>query len=1708
TVGWFTSIYPLALTTPDLDDPTQLISSVKEHLRGVPRRGIGYGLLRHITPEPATTENGEQLRALRGLPTPQVLFNYMGSAQAAASGSDLIARTLPGALAAPRNGDETGRTRSHLLQIEAFQADGGQLVFEWYYSANVHDAGTVQGLADDYITALHQLIEHCLTPEAGSLTPSDLPLARADQKMLDRLKALVPRMADAYPLAPVQQGMLFHTLQAPAGTGVYWAQGLYEFTGDMDTAVLQQAWQFVVDRHPALRSGFVWEDVPEPLQVVQERVTVPFEALDWSASDDGEQRKRRAELLREDRESGFDLAAPPLLRVYVIDRGAGRWWMVWGLFQGLCDGWSLPIVLDEVQSTYECLLRGDRPALGPVRPYRDFIEWLGAQDQDAAREFWQRHLAGFEAATPLPADRVARGHWEHERRRTELSQEVTRGLQQVARRARVTLSTVFQAGWALLLSRFSAQRDVVFGLTVSGRPPQLSGMESMVGLFINTLPLRTDVRSDESFVDWLRRLQDAQLEMQRFDYTPLTEIQKASEVTAGTPLFDSILVFRNYPESADSEDAVLKGELTESVERGGYPLMLVVDTADRLKLEIPFSATAFDGSTVDGLLEHLELMLKAVAEDPEVSVGDIPLMSDARRGAVSGLAEVGEPIAGSVVERFEERVRQSPDAVAAVCGDEQLSYRELDERASRLASLLRERGAGPGRLVAVLLPRSVDLIAAMVGVLKTGAGYVPMDPGYPAERIEWLLADAAPVVIVDQDVMRQASDHPVAGPTPRVDPEETAYVIYTSGSTGRPKGVAIPHANVLRLFSRTDKWFEYGPDDVWTMFHSASFDFSVWEIWGPLLHGGRVVVVPFEVSRSPERFARLLRDEGVTVLSQTPSAFYQLTAAHDDDPGLADGLALRWVVFGGEALDVARVAGWQAAHPQVGLINMYGITETTVHVTYLPVDEAITARGWRASPIGEPIDDLTVLVLDEQLRPVGPGMPGEMYVGGGGVARGYVNRPALTAERFVADPFHPGRRLYRTGDRARRRPDGRLEYLGRVDEQVKIRGFRIEPGEIQAVLTDHPAVRDAVVMAREDGPGGKRLVAYLVPSATEPIDVAAVREFAGSRLPRFMVPAAFVVLDDGLPLTANGKVDRRALPAPDGVAEVATEFVAPRTDTERALAEIWQQVLGLERVGAEDNFFELGGDSILSLQIVARARAAGLRVEIADVFARQTVAALAAVTRQDDTPRTAAQQGSISGAVPLTPIQHWFLSRDIGERDQWNWSGMFELVTGLDSEALARAFDALVAHHDALRMRLAFDPAQNRWEQHNAETERHEIFSTFDVSGLHGEALDEAVTARMTQAQTSIDLAGGPLIRAVLFDRGAEPPWLGITVHHLVMDAVSWNVLLEDLGTVYQGGDLGEKTTSFKDWAERLEVLAGASSTLAELPEWRDRLERQRPLPVDLDGPNTEDSTQSVRVELDAENTSALLTRAHRPYRTQINDLLLAGLLRAMSRWSGDQTVGIDLESHGREALGEDIDLSRTVGWFTSIYPVALTAPDLDDPAQLITSVKEHLRGIPRRGIGYGLLRRMTPEPAGPHDQKQLREMRKLPAPGLLFNYLGTGATAEAAGGLVTGRPADELAGPAIGPEVGRKRSHLLRIEALQTGDGRLAVEWFYSANVHRAGTVQQLADDYITALRELIEHCLSPGAGRRTPSDFPLAALDQNTLDALIRGGGKIQNG
>lgn len=1099
-------------------------------------------------------------------------------------------------------------------------------------------------------------IREVMGAELGIAKLFDEPTVAGLAAHLDLAQSARPALQRAerpekIPLSFAQRRLWFlHCLEGPSPT--YNIPVAVRLSGELDQGLLKAALYDLVCRHESLRTIFPESQGTSYQHILDADRACP--ELHVTEIAEKELSDRLAEAVR----YSFDLAAEPAFRAELFVIGPDEYVLLLLVHHIVGDGWSLTPLTRDLGTAYAARCHGRSPEWAPLAvQYADYALWqqelLGNEDDPNSLiagqlAFWKETLKNLPDQLELPTDysRPAEPSHDGDTIHFRIEPEFHKRLQELARANRVSLFMVLQSGLAALLTRLGAGTDIPIGSPIAGRNDDALG--DLVGLFINTLVLRTDTSGDPSFRELLDRVREVNLaayDNQDLPFERLVEVLNPARSRATHPLFQIMLAFQNTPDAELHLPDMESSLRINSVGSAKFDLTLEI-SEDRLADGTPngmeglleYSTDLFKRETAQALADRLMRLLEAAESDPDEQIGNLDILAPEERSSmVTDWQSVSEKIPHACLpEQFEKQAALRPDAIAVVYENQELSYAELNERANRLARMMISEGVGPEQFVALALPRSLEMAVGLLAVLKAGAAYLPLDPDYPADRIAFMLKDAQPafimtntkaanhippvenvpkIVLDDPELAEKLNTYPAGNPknkdrTQPLSPLNTAYVIYTSGSTGVPKGVMIPHQNVTRLFAATEHWFRFSSDDIWTMFHSYAFDFSVWEIWGPLLHGGRLVIVPHHVSRSPEAFLRLLVKEGVTVLNQTPSAFYQFMQAEREQPDLGQALSLRYVIFGGEALELSRLEDWYNRHPEnrPQLINMYGITETTVHVSYIELDRSMAALRAN-SLIGCGIPDLGVYVLDERLQPVPPGVAGELYVSGAGLARGYLGRPGLTSERFIADPFGPpGTRMYRTGDVARLRADGSLDYVGRADHQVKIRGFRIELGEIEAALVQHPQLEDAAVIVREDQPGDKRLAAYVIPSE-ETFDTAELRRYAAERLPDYMVPAAFVTMKE-LPLTPNGKLDRKALPAPDFAAAVTGR--GPRTPQEEILCDLFMEVLHLPRVGIDDRFFDLGGHSLLAVQLMSRIREAlGVELSIGNLFEAPTVAGLA-----------------------------------------------------------------------------------------------------------------------------------------------------------------------------------------------------------------------------------------------------------------------------------------------------------------------------------------------------------------------------------------------------------------------------------------------------------------------------------------------------------------
>jgi amino acid adenylation domain-containing protein/non-ribosomal peptide synthase protein (TIGR01720 family) len=1554
----------------------------------------------------------------------------------------------------------------------------------------------MQYLVDQYALELHALIEHCCTLQAAQATPSDFPLARVTQAQLDGLPVPAGQLDDVYPLSPMQQGLLFHTLYEQAA-GEYINQLRVDVQG-LDPERFRAAWQATVDAQDILRSGFVWQgELAQPVQIVHRHVQLPFSTLDWRDRDD--QPAALAALADAERQQGFDLSCAPLLRLLLVQTGAEQWHLIYTHHHILMDGWSNSQLLGEVLQRYS----GRTPVPGGGR-YRDYIAWLQRQDGQLSEDFWSGQLAALQEPTRLARAATAgekqSGHGDHF---LTLDVQRTQALETFARQQKVTVNTLVQAAWLLLLQRYTGHEAVAFGATVAGRPADLPGIEQQVGLFINTLPVIGAPRPDQSVGSWLQAVQAQNLSLRDFEHTPLADIQRWAG-QGGEALFDNILVFENYPIAqalSQAGQGLTFGDVG-NLEQTHYALSVAVTLGQQLALHYSFDRGQFASDVIKGISAHLLQLLEQFAVSAERSLGEIALASaqeQARQQAENHPQPY--PVDIGVHQRIAALAAESPQRTAVIFNGRRFSYGEIDQRANQLAHALVARGVGAETRVGVALPRSESVIVALLAVLKAGGAYVPLDTSYPRERLAYLIEDSGLALLisdssvsaqlpVDESVPLLELDRldlrelPIKAPQVQLDPHNLAYVIYTSGSTGNPKGVSVAHGPLAMHCQAIGQRYEMRDSDCEFHFMSFAFD-GAHERWLTSLTHGASLLIRDDTLWTPEQTYNAMIEHGVTVVA-FPPVYLQQLAEHAERVG--NPPKVRIYCFGGDAVPNASFERVKRALDPDYIINGYGPTETVVTPLIWKAGREVPC-GAAYAPIGSRIGDRSAYVLDADLNLLPQGMAGELYLGGTGLARGYLNRPGLTAERFVADPFSTnGGLLYRTGDLVRQRVDGTFDYLDRIDNQVKIRGFRIELGEVEAALQALDGVREAVVVAQEGSAGsGKRLVAYVVGDSSRADFTDELRAQLKATLPAHMVPA-YVLRLERMPLTPNGKLDRKNLPKPD-VSQLQQAYLAPQTALEQQLATIWQDVLKLEQVGISDNFFELGGDSIISIQVVSRARQAGIRFTPKDLFQHQTIAALALVAQTGEALQLIDQR-AVTGTTALLPIHQEFFAQTIPDRHHWNQSVMLKPMQALDAQLLELALDALVLHHDSLR--LEFVEQTEGWiaQYRDVAAQAGEtILWQVDVADL------DALQVLGDKAQRSLQLNGGSLIRAVLANLADGTQRLLLIVHHLVVDGVSWRILFEDLQNAYRQLSAGAsvqlpaKTSAVNAWAAALQDYAASPALQAELGFWQQQLQdASAALPYDRPhGGQQHDQALTIRRNLDKNLTRQLLQDAPAAYRTQVNDLLLTALARVMVRWTGDDHALVLLEGHGREDLFDSIDLTRTVGWFTSVFPARLS-PVAELGASL-KQVKEQLRAIPHKGIGFGALAHLG-------DEQARETLQALPAPRLTFNYLGQfdGSFAEADEALFA--PTSESGGAEVNMQ--GPLGNPLALNGKVFG-GELDLSWTYSGAMFDAATIQRLADDYVQELTALIGHCCDSGNRGVTPSDFPLAQLSQPQLDALV---------
>ncbi|HET8620272.1 MAG TPA: amino acid adenylation domain-containing protein [Acidimicrobiales bacterium] len=1473
------------------------------------------------------------------------------------------------------------------------------------------------------------------------------------------------------PRASLAQERLWLLQRLAPGSAFYNLCWAHRLRGPLDAGALERAVGGVISRHDALRSRFVDVGGVPDVEVAPPGAAAALARGEVTA---GGLAQAVDALAREP----FDLARGPLVRTTLLRVGPDDHVFVLTAHHTVCDGWSSGVVFAELRELYgQELGRGPADVVPAPRSYND---WADDQRRradegafDPAVAHWCRRLLdapdeGLPTAEPRPATQSFAGGVV----RARIDPDRTAALAALARRERASLFMVLLTQWAALLSRYGAGDTVTVGVPVADR--DAPGARDAVGLFTNTVALRCDLAGDPTFAEALARIRSevlAGLPHQGAPFGQVVQALRPDRSPGRNPLFQHMLVLMNVPDRVLSLPGLEVEPLPVDTGTSQFDLSLDVHPRDGgLLLALEHATDLYDRALATQVLDHFVRLLDAVATDPGARLSELPLVEagDAARLGAGDLADRPELHAGlRLHDLVEAQVARTPGAVAVVCGDERLTYAELDARACRLAARLRAAGVGPGQAVGVLCGRSLTMAVGMLGVAKAGGAFVPLDPAWPASRVAMVLDDTGAAGVVTAPAWAPSVpggavvwlDEPAAdGPPPAVacpaTTRDLAHVFYTSGSTGRPKGVAVEHRSIVNRVRWAVEAYGIGAGDRILVNSPFTFDVVVWELFAPLFAGGRAIIATDAELASPAAVVAALAAHRITGTEFVPS----LLTLCLEEPGIAGCGALRFVLCGSEAMPVTLPAVF---HDRLGadLYNVYGPTETAIDSLYWLCERPGPGvpGGSGPVPLGVPIANTTVHVLDRRGRAVPPGVPGEIAIGGVGVARGYLNRPEETAARFVPDPFDPsGRgRLYRTGDLGLRRPDGRLEFRGRIDDQVKVNGVRVEPGEIEDALRRHPAVVDAAVVASEaGGHGGRRLIAFVVGPGVP--GAADLRAHLAGLLPPGLVPSSFVARD-ALPVNGNGKVDRQVLAAEAGrlpARPAGDGAVAPRTPLEARIAALWQEVLAGGPVGVTDNFFQLGGDSILAMQVVVHAETRGLRLAPRDLFEHQTVAELAAHLAAAPGPVAAAGGGpepAGPGAFALTPAQSWFWAQDFAEPAYFNDAVLLELAPACVPDRLLAALAAVVARHPELGLRFARDPG-GEWTQSYADGPPVVPVAHVDLRGLAADDVERVRTDASVAAHRSLDPGAGALGAAALFDHGHRRDLL-VVLHHLVVDAVSWRVLLEELRHAHAAGPGGpaRRSAPLSRWVGTVGAAVARGALDPDVAFWS--TQAGAPLPVDGHGGNTVRDIVLTRLSLGPEDTDRVVRAVPREAGVPVGAVLLTGLLGALEDWRGEPGAVVELEGHGRgEVPGDDVDLSYTVGWFASLFPVRF------GEAATLRSVGATLASVPHRGASYGWLRHAHPDPG-------VRAAVAVPAPELAFNYAGRFDH------LAPGAPFRQCPYPPAWLQApAARRAHLLEINSFVL-DHRLHLEWAHGRHRHRAGTVEALAGAMADRLRHLGRH-------------------------------------
>ncbi|MBE9216801.1 amino acid adenylation domain-containing protein [Plectonema cf. radiosum LEGE 06105] len=1525
---------------------------------------------------------------------------------------------------------------------------------------------------------------------------------------------------NGFQLSP-QQKHLWLLQQFEVANQPYRVQCSVLIEGNLNYRLLELVLQKVVEKHEIFRTSLQsLKGMNIPLQVIHEPSKISNLSINIHNLSEFESQKQNLEIeniYQQQRLKTFEWQSDCVLDFHLVILSSSNHLLLIAIPAICADTVSIHNLVNEISRLYAACLH-EQELSGETLQYADIAAWQNElfeeEEGEVGKKFWQNQNISHLLINKLPSEKYSETKLIFLPKfiNFNLNHNIFSNTKALANHEGVCISTILMACWQILLCRLTGQSEMTVAVCCDGR--NYDELKPAIGLLAKYIPVGVELSANSKFSEIIKQLEENINEIQQWQDSFSWEQFVSINDTNGEPsFFPFAFDFNSQTVNYFADDVSFCISKQDACIDKFKVKLTCHERNNSLLAELHYDASLFEKEDIENLAIQLETLLASAINNPATAISQLEILSPNQRQKI--LVDFNNTQSNysqkqCIHELIEQQAAKTPNNLAVVFENQQLTYAQLNARANQLAHHLKTLGVGAETVVALCVERSLEMCIGFLGILKAGGAYLALDSLVPEERLSYMIQDAVASVILTQQhlagifsqqevptVCLDTDWHSIAEQLEtnlpcEVTPENLLYVVYTSGSAGKPKGVAVEHRQLFNYLQSILEKLNLGVDSSFATVSTFAADLGNTNIFPALCIGGCLHIISQERATNPEALVEYCDRHTIDCLKIVPSHLMALLSASQPQKILPR----KRLVVGGEALSSNLVKMVRQYTENCQIINHYGPSETTVGVSTFSIN---TDNNWEVSDIvtiGRPLANTQIYILDHYLQPVPIGVSGEIYISGNNLARGYVNHPELTGEKFIPNPFGDkfGSRLYKTGDLGRYLPDGNIEFVGRADHQVKVRGFRIELSEIESVLRQHPNIQENIVLTQEEQSGNKRLLAYFVTIHQSELSTNDLRDFLQQKLPDYMIPSIYIQLK-ALPLTPNGKIDRQALPAPENVKpELAAKFVAPRNYIEKTIAKIWSGVLKIEQVGIYDNFFELGGDSIISIQIIARLNQAGLQLTPKQLFDSPTVAGLAAVV--GSLSKFEVEQAPVTGLVPLTPIQHWFFEQNLSELHHWNQSLLLEVPSGTDLALLEQAVQYLQQYHDALRLR--FIRQETGWQQINAGLEEVTKVSILyqDLSALLPAAQKATMQTTASELQASLNLAEGLLMRVALFDLGKQGKRLLLVIHHLAVDGISWRILLADFEQVYQQLSqkqpvyLPLKTTSFKKWSAFLQNYAQSSQLQREKDYWlKKSLNKISLLPYDYPGgSNTLECADSVLVSLSIEETEALLKDVPTAYHTQINDVLLTTLVQSFTSWTGEDSLLIDLEGHERETISNDINLTRTVGWFTTIFPVLLSLEGISQTEEALKAIKEQLQNIPNKGIGYGILRYLNQNPS---DRFQLQTF---PQAEVRFNYLGKSDQILSESSLF--KLSNQSAGNSRSLQSNRR--YVLDINGFVLGE-KLQLEWTYSNQIHQRSTIEHLANEFIKMLRSFINNSQFTGAIKYTTSNFPNAEFSQKELDELL---------